>query len=305
MKKVNLLLTITLGALLAACSGSKNENNTADSTAVLKDSIAPLPTLLSLEKTWETDTTSLITPESVIYDSSAKVLYVSCINGVPPDKKDNDGYIAKVGLDGKVIEAKWIKGFSAPKGMGIYNNKLYVTDIDQVVEIDLSKGKIAKKYPVKKAKFLNDIDVKANGDIFISDSYGDAIYLLSNGKIDLWLQNDSLGKPNGLMAREDALYMSTFGSNEFVKFDYTTKAKTLLSKGVTEGDGVVLYNDSTFLVSGWSGYYFQYTPSGKAKEILNTVDAKSHAADFWYIKDKNLLLTPTFFKNSVVAYQVK
>jgi hypothetical protein len=54
----------------------------------------------------------------VYHDTSADVLYVSCINGVPADKKDEDGFIAKVGMDGKIINLKWATGLSAPKGMG-------------------------------------------------------------------------------------------------------------------------------------------------------------------------------------------
>ncbi|MCZ8217420.1 MAG: hypothetical protein O9262_14340 [Cyclobacteriaceae bacterium] len=79
---------------------------------------------------WETDTV-LTTCESVIYDSTNQVLYVANINGQPTDK-DGNGFIAKLGLDGKIVQAQWVTGMDAPKGMGIYNGKLFVSDIKRI-----------------------------------------------------------------------------------------------------------------------------------------------------------------------------
>ena len=48
-------------------------------------------------------------PESVYFDKAGKVLYVSNIDGEPWGK-DGAGSIGKLGLDGKVIAAEWVKG---------------------------------------------------------------------------------------------------------------------------------------------------------------------------------------------------
>src|SRR5262245_9520530 len=49
-------------------------------------------------------------PESCGYDSRGKVLYVGNFGGqkLAPAEKDGLGYISKVGLNGKVIEEKWV-----------------------------------------------------------------------------------------------------------------------------------------------------------------------------------------------------
>src|SRR6478752_3742025 len=85
----------------------------------------------SLVKLWQTDTL-LKTPESVLFDEKAQLLYVSNIDGAP-DGKDGKGSIGKVGLDGRIIQVDWVKGLNAPKGMGLYKDKLYVTDLTEVV----------------------------------------------------------------------------------------------------------------------------------------------------------------------------
>src|ERR1700712_245282 len=88
----------------------------------------------ALVKLWQTDTL-LKTPESVLFDAGDKLLYVSNINGQPWEK-DGNGSIGKVGLDGKIINANWVTGLNAPKGLGRYKNLLYAADIDNVAVID-------------------------------------------------------------------------------------------------------------------------------------------------------------------------
>src|SRR5687768_14246347 len=120
-----------LAIVTLACQSPKKESDeaaAADSTTVTP----PPPVTLTLK--WETET-KLTTCESVIYDKERDVLYVSNIDG-NPEAKDGNGFISKVSLDGKVTEEKWVKGIDAPKGLGLANGKLYVTDIDRVHEID-------------------------------------------------------------------------------------------------------------------------------------------------------------------------
>src|SRR5688500_19594887 len=92
-------------------------------------------------------------PESAAYDPAGKVLYVGNFGGdkLAPAEKDGQGYLSKVGLNGKVIEERWVpaKGGEAlnkPKGIWIAGNRLWVTDIDAVWIFDL-KSKKGRKLP--------------------------------------------------------------------------------------------------------------------------------------------------------------
>ena len=65
-------------------------------------------------------------PESVAYDPRGKVLYVGNFGGqkLAPAEKDGLGYISKVGLNGKVLEQKWVPAAGGeplhkPKGIWI------------------------------------------------------------------------------------------------------------------------------------------------------------------------------------------
>jgi sugar lactone lactonase YvrE len=299
----NQLLSIGVALVIASCNNAGKEGTSTtvtDSSAIVKDSVkAPVATV---EQVWATDTT-LRTPESVLFDAERKILYVANINGMPTDK-DKNGFISKVTIDGKIDKLEWVKGFDAPKGMGIYKNKLYVTDISKVVEIDIEKGKIVKTYNVPDAKFLNDITVDSAGVVYISDSETNKIHTLTNGKVAVWLDKD-LNKPNGLLVEKDRILVTSMGSADFKAIDLKTKTATGIATEIGAGDGLIYFGKpGHFIVSDWNGTVFLVEPNGTKTTLIDSKADKINSADIGFIQDGNILLVPTFFKNSVVAYKV-
>lgn len=297
MKK-NIFFALIAVAVLSACQNQK-ESNQAD---VKSDSVSVDPAPVTLTKLWETDTT-LTTCESVIYDSANNVLYVSNIAGAP-DGKDGNGSIAKVSLDGKIVDPSWVKGIDAPKGMGIANGLLYVTDIDRVHEINIAKGKISKTHKVEGAKFLNDIDTDESGKVYISDMGSGKIHVIENGKLSTWMDNVP-GGPNGLFVNGNELMVATFESKTFNGIDLASKQITMKADSIENGDGVESLGNGEFLVSSWNGMVHHVGQDGKVTMVLDTRKDEVNAADIEYVPGKNLLLVPGFFKNKVIAYEVK
>ncbi len=291
MKKLSYLLA---AAVLVACqSGKKTEEKAAEEMPA---------TTVSLVKKWETDT-SLTTPESVYYDSTNDVLYVSCIGAVPPDAKDGDGYIAKVGLDGAIIDTQWVVGMDGPKGMGMVGNLLYVTNIDEVVEIDVNTGEITNRFAVEGAQFLNDITVDMAGTVFISDSNAGKIFTLSNGAVSLWTEGDVLGGPNGLLAEDDRIMVASFGAGKFSTISMADQTVAMVVDSIPGGDGVVAM-DGDYFVSNWNGEVYYVTEDWKKTKLLDTKDQGFNAADIGIVPGQNMLLVPTFFGNTVAAYDI-
>ena len=114
----------------------------------------------------------------------------------------------------------WVTGLDAPKGMGKSGNKLYVTDITKVVEIDVETGQITNRFDAPGATFLNDITVGSDGKVYISDSNTSTVYVLEDGQIKVLLQDASLGGPNGLLAESDRLITAAFGSGNVYTMNY-------------------------------------------------------------------------------------
>ena len=282
MKKLLFLSIVSL--LFASCQTSKQE--TVESG---------VPTVKML---WQTDPV-LTTSESVLYDASNNVLYVSNINGNPTDK-DGNGSIGKVGLDGKVIAAEWVKGMDAPKGMGLFNGKLYVADIDKIHEIDIAGGTIANSYQVDSAQFLNDVTVDNAGIVYVSDMNTGIIHALENGKVSKWLTG--LDGPNGILAEGDNMLVAQWNPKTLSIVE--GQQVTMQTDSLENPDGVEAVGNGGYLVSSWNGMVHYIDPNWKPTLIIDTRSDSVSAADIEFIPEKNMLLIPTFFKNSVVAYEL-
>lgn len=292
MKQIFVMSSV-LAIALSSCQTPKN-----DSEKVATDSVGTTPVTLTLK--WETEAT-LTTCESVLYDEERDILYVANINGVP-DQKDGNGFISKVSLDGKVTEAQWVKGLDAPKGMGLYNSKLYVADIDRVVEIDVTNGKITNTFAVEGAKFLNDVTVDSTGRVYVSDTGAGNIIAIENGKLSKWLEN--VEGPNGLLSEGNKLLMVSFAAKTFNTIDVATKEVTKQADDIANADGIEPLGDGSYFVSSWDGEITHVSPDFKKTSVLTLRTDSVNSADIEYIQNKNLLLVPTFFKNTVRAYEV-
>lgn len=253
----------------------------------------------SLEPLWKTDSL-LKTPESVLFSGPDKVLYVSIING-DPVAKDGNGSIGKVGLDGKIINAEWVKGLDAPKGLGLYRNTLYAADLNNVAVIDAKKAAVIQKIEVKGSGMLNDITVDRNGIIYVSDSQDGKIFRIENGKPALFLEN--IKGVNGLYSYGPDLYILADG--KLLKTNEGKKLTKLADGFDPSTDGLEMVKEKEFLVSCWSGIVYYVKTDGSNQVLLDTRDKKINSADIGYNPQERIVYVPTFNRKSVNAYKLK
>ncbi|NBC82290.1 MAG: hypothetical protein GVY19_02810 [Bacteroidetes bacterium] len=256
---------------------------------------------VQLVEQW-TASEGLKTPESVFYDARHDLFYVSNINGKPTEK-DNNGFIAKVGINGEVMKAKWVKGMHAPKGMYLDGHLLYVTDIDRLVIIDTRKEMISKIIDVEGAKFLNDITISPAGDIYITDSENKAIYMYNEGTIEKWLDLSDYNFPNGLRFYNGKVVVGVAGS--ILAIEPNTQKIHTIASNTGSIDGIARDAQGNYIISDWSGVISYIMPESGKKELLNVKGEEINTADFEYIQEKNMIYVPTFFDNKVVAYELK
>ena len=69
----------------------------------------------TLQPLW-TLTGDFAAPESAYYHAGSNAVFVSSINGQILEK-DGNGYISRLSPDGKMVNAKWVTGLNAPKGL--------------------------------------------------------------------------------------------------------------------------------------------------------------------------------------------
>ncbi|MCB0805062.1 MAG: hypothetical protein KDC05_04635 [Bacteroidales bacterium] len=243
----------------------------------------------------------LTTSESVLYDDDNKLLLVSCINGNPTDK-DGNGFISQISLTGDVMLREWVTGLNAPKGMAFWGDKLYVTDIDRVVEINRSNGSIAREFPIEGASFLNDITIDTEGNIYISDSGTGKIHRIHNGIPEVWLDDENIQNPNGMNFQKNEVLIGTKTGIYGVRIEDKRIWQTIAIEGGI--DGLKLYGKHDFIISDWVGHVRMVSTGDAPIMLLDLTENNMNAADMEFIEDKNLLVIPTFNDNRVAAYEI-
>ena len=278
-----------------------------------------------INKLWETPD-DLKNPESVAYAPKQNVLFVSNIDG-KPDEKDQNGFISKVSpSNGSIIELNWITGLNAPKGIAISNDngKLYVSDITDLVEIDIASGKIIKRFNAPGSAFLNDVISDNQGNIYVSDTITNTIYKLdtnvkdnNTSSLQAWLQNPQLNGPNGLHVDNNKNRLIVASLGDFSKpgagievVDLKNKTISSLGKeGTTSPFGGLdgIESDATE-----THYYVTDNPAGKVYTVNadgtgygTLIDLHTQGtADLGFIQGQSTIIIPIMQDNKLVAYKL-
>ncbi len=292
IKKIALAL---LAVGFVACNNVSTPVNdgvdTKDSASAEAEIIERAP---SLEPIWQSDS-SLITNESVLYYEAGDFLLVSNIEGNPTDM-DGQGSIAKLNTDGEIIDAEWARGINAPKGMCILGESLYVSDINQIVSININNTDEREYYPVEGAVFLNDISSDGES-VFISDMRTGSLHRIKEGVLSLVM--DSLPSLNGLCFAEGKLY--GLNAEGLLEFDLSQKSYRVLNDKVQGGDGLVSLGNEQFIASRWQGEIW-YIDGPAAQLMLSSQAEEIQTADIGYNPNTKTLYVPRFFSNYVSAY---
>jgi len=244
--------------------------------------------------------TGLADPESVALAEDGRTLYVANVAG-EGDAHDGNGFISRVSTGGKMLQREWVTGLDAPKGAIVANGRLYVSDIDRLVEIDTRTGKIVARYPAPGAKFLNDVAVAPDGTVLVADSGTARILALKDGVVTVWSADPELKSVNGLLPEPGRLLVTTM-EGKFLAFDYASKAVKVLAKDLGQADGVASAAGDNYFVSEWPGRLFLVMPDGRSKVLMDSRASETYINDF--IKVGDLLIVPNWKPGSLTAYRM-
>jgi DNA-binding beta-propeller fold protein YncE len=324
-----LLIVATSGIVLSILSSQvstnlTNNNNQAQAQEQQQQQVGQI----KINKLWETPN-ELKNPESVAYAPKQNVLFVSNVDG-KPDQKDQKGFISKVSpSNGSIIELNWITGLNAPKGIAIFNNnnnnnnsKLYVSDITDLVEVDIANGKIIKHFNAPGSAFLNDVASDNQGNIYVSDTITNTIYKLDtnskdNTSLQTWLQSPQLNGPNGLHVdnNKNKLIVASLGDMSkpgagIKVVDLKNKTISSLGKeGTTSPFGGL---DGIESDVAETHYYVTDNPAGKVYTVNadetgygTLIDLYTQgAADLGFIPSQSTIIIPLMQDNKLVAYKL-
>lgn len=251
-----------------------------------------------LEQLWVT--AGLRVPESALVyeDGKEKYLFVSEIDG---KDDDGEGGVARLSLDGKILEHDWVRGLNGPKGMGAHDGKLYVADVKDVVVIDIDSGDIDTRIPVVDAVFLNDIAIDINGVVYVSDTRTNKVHRIVEGKVELYL--DNIPSPNGLRTIGSTLIVGA--ATRLLLVDKDKNLLTLAKGFESNIDGVEMTQPGEFIVSCWAGLVYYVYADGRIEKLLDSRDTQINTADIGFDDESRIVYVPNFHKNSLTAYQLR
>lgn len=281
--------------VLLIASSCKYNNAVAQSTS---EALKP-PTA-----TFITETLGLTHCESAVYDAKNTIIYASLIG----KSEDGDGSIATINLEGKLINAKFISDLNDPKGIAITEDRLYVSDVTELVEADLMTGQIIKKHSLEGIQFLNDVAIDSAGNVFVSDTRTSKIYQLdTKGNFSLWLADEDLDNPNGLLVQNKTMYVASWGSQpnggRVSKIDMTTKSIDTVTTIIGNLDGIRPYDKDRLIISDWrSGNIHLVDDKGNTQQILQVGQS---VGDIAYIPEKKLLLLPMNKQSRLLFYRLE
>lgn len=257
-----------------------------------------------------TDTvTGLTMPESAVAHPDGRVF----ISEIGEFGKGGDGQISIINTDGsKTVLAA---GLNDPKGIDLFNNELYVADINQVFKIDMD-GNVtivagAQDFPGK-AEFLNDLEIDGNGTVFVSDSGTEdgqnaGVYkITAAGDISEVLDsNAGIKRPNGLlMDGVNSLLVADFGTGDLFRADLTSGKVNALNQGFGGADGLVRDTRGFVYVSDWNnGKVWQLAGPRATPQLI--ADNLKAAADITLSADGRFVLVPDMKAGEMVYLPVQ
>ena len=241
-------------ALLAACAAST----------------LALPALgMELTESWRLEGFQM--PESVIYDAANERIIIGNMVAMGAEAGEN-GYLSLVSPDGEMVEEQWVTGLQDPRGMAIVDGQLFVADNMGFHIVSLDDGTLVETVTMQDAAFPNDVTADDDGNVYISDMFGQTIWRYANGEASIWFgPDDGMTFPNGLFAHDGQIIVGSMGADMGENFTFGTPGGLYgvdgNATGVTPLDGateigaidgvaaigdIIVFNDNpTGTIYGW------------------------------------------------------
>jgi sugar lactone lactonase YvrE len=268
--------------------------------------------------------TGLSTPESVLWDATRNVWYVSNINGAPPVKDDN-GYIIRLTADGALQDTvPFIAGSNteitlhAPKGMALIGDTLWVTDIDAVRGFNVITGGLVASIDLApmQATFLNDAAAGSDGTLYITDT-GIAFDSIGNvthpGQSRVFAITGRTAREAVVLPKESAAngiswdgargawLIVGFNSPNVFSWAPGNDSVAVLGTGPGGGDGLEVLSDGRVLYSSWADSSLTFFANGVSTTMRKGLVAP---ADIGYDAARSIVAVPLFTLNRVELWRI-
>ena len=263
-------------------------------------------------------------PESVTYDSSQDVFFVSNMYG-EGSVKDGAGYIARFnasdlgGMSILVESGKNGATLDAPKGLALHGDTIWVADIDQLRAFDRHTGAPLGTIDLRPfhAVLLNDVAVGPDGSLHVTDTgiimsdkgvlypRGDRIFAIGPHRtISVVAEGDSLHMPNGITWDAERRRWIVVSFDPFHSEVYVPRgdsARSVLASGSGRFDGVEVLSDGRILVTCWTDSSVHAFSDGRDEKLIGNLPMP---ADLGLDTRRNRIAVPLVNRGRVEIWSV-
>jgi glucose/arabinose dehydrogenase len=254
-------------------------------------------------------TGNLAMPESVISHPDGRQF----VTEIGEFGKSGDGKVTQINADGS--RTTLADGMDDPKGIDLFDNALYVADINRVIKVTLDGQSeviaTADDFPGT-AQFLNDVEIDGQGNVYVSDSGNDAgkhaaIYKITpDGDItDVMPKNSGMNRPNGLLNDGmNRLLVADFGTGDLFSLDTQSGQAEKVNSGFGGADGLVRDTQGFLYISDWKNGKLWQLIEPKATPQLIRDDFKA-AADIALSADGQSVLVPDMKAGELISVPLR
>ncbi len=214
-------------------------------------------------------------PEGIAYDPIDKNYYIGStyqrkIVQVDSTGKAQDFTIEKqdgswgmVGMEVDPVRRHlWANTANAGVSMAMKDPESETEGRTAIFKYDLRTGTLIKKYETgskDNPRFLNDVAISSNGDVYISESTAGDIYKIdaSRDVLELMIPGGSMGDPNGIAISEDNKFLYVSHLEGITVIDLASRERQLLAgpedTQLGSQDGMVFYKNSLIGIQALTG----------------------------------------------------
>ncbi|MBI3793212.1 MAG: hypothetical protein HY280_00600 [Nitrospinae bacterium] len=252
----------------------------------------------------------LASPQNFIVDAETGNYYISNVKG-RAFSKGNAGFVTMLNAEGKVSKLKLIEGgrgdvtLNTPRGLLVIGDSLYVADTPFVRVFDKLTG--AKKGEIDlsslKAKFLNGLATGPDGRIFVTETVGNAIFVIhpdQKNKAELFASGKGIDSPSGIaFSPKLNKFFVTMGFSVLATVDLNGAPQKFVKMPVKSLSGVDFDAEDNVYVSSFNrGIIFKVD-----KNLRTTIMVRGlvSPANITLDKKKQLILVPLYLKSRAMT----
>lgn len=261
------------------------------------------------------DLTGLASPQSIVYNEKKDEYFISNMNGIAK-QKDGNGFIAKTDNNGLVVVLQFIAStvdaeLHSPTGLGLFQGRLYVADIDRMIVYDANNGKHVKtiSFVSHGAKFLSDIAIGGDGKIFLTDIEANMIFMLDatqDDKVIILSSSENLDGPKSLLIEPSKNGVMIVSSNHGRILRVTLDGKIDIFKDIGKSlGGIVVDRQGDLYVSSIAQGEIYKIDQSRGSVISLFRSNLTTPGDMAYNPVSHEIIVPLTADNKVTAISVK